>query len=494
MKDYCDYFRGKKITIMGLGVLGRGVNIAVFLAECGADLTITDLKNEKELKPSLKKLKKFKNIKYVLGRHEFTDFKDKDFIIKAGGVPLDSLYIAEAKKNGIAIEMDESLFVKLAEGVVIIGITGTKGKSITAHLIFEILKSRKNILGKKRNVFLGGNVKGQATLPLLKKVNAGDIVVMELDSWRLQGFHDSKISPHISVFTTFMPDHMNYYNGNIKQYFEDKANIFKYQKEGDILILGENFLRQIKKLGLYNLFEKLIALRATTRRAEKETKGKIILSSKKNIPKNCMPAYSVGRPAGKVGKIKILGAHNLENIAAAVSACENLGIKKSEMKKTVENFRGDPGRLEFIKEIKGVKFYNDTTATTPESAIAAMHAFQNYKEKIILLGGGADKGLDYKEYARVVKKYVKALILFYGAASDKIIKELKIGKSGSAGKNFKIKIFSEVKNMRKALEFARNCAKKGNIVLLSPGAASFGVFKNEFDRGERFNKLIKKIY
>lgn len=456
MKNYREYFKSKKITIMGLGILGRGVNVAKFLAECGAELTITDLKNETDLKPSLRKLAKFKNIKYVLGRHEFTDFKEKDMVIKAGGVPLDSPYIKEAEKNGIAIEMDESLFTKLALGVKVIGITGTRGKSTVTKLIFEILKA-----DGKRKVFLGGNVKGQATLPLLKKVKHGDIVVMELDSWRLQGFGNSKISPNISVFNSFMADHMNYYKGDIKKYFEDKTNIFKYQKEGDALILGESFLKQIKKLGLFDFFNDF----------RKETKTKIISVSKKDAYKNW--------------KIKVLGKHNLENIAAAVAVCRYFQIEEPVIKKMVENFSGEPGRLEFIKEIKGIKFYNDTTATTPDAVIAALNSLIKYKGKIILIGGGADKELDFKEYAKSVKRAVKVLILFKGGSSNKILKNFE-------SPIFKIKIFSEIESMGEALKLAASFAKKGDIVLLSPGAASFGVFRNEFDRGEQFNKLVKK--
>lgn len=479
MKNYCDYFLGKKIILMGLGVLGRGVNVAKFLAECGAELVITDLKNEKELKSSLFKLAKFKNIRYVLGKHKLEDFRNKDFIMKAGGVPLQSPYIIEAKKNGIAIEMDESLFIKLCPGVIIIGVTGTKGKSMTVRLIFEILKANESYFADKKKIYLAGNVKGQATLPLLKKIKSGDIVVMELDSWRLQGFHEDKISPHISVFTTFMKDHMNYYNNDIKQYFYDKTSIFKYQKEEDFLILGEQFLSGVKKLGLYDSLENF----------RKETKGKLILSNKKDILKNYLSD-------GKEGKIKILGIHNLENIAMAIAVCRLLKVKEFVIKKTIINFKGIPGRLEFVKEIKGVKFYNDTTATTPEGVVAALLALKDYKEKIVLIGGGADKNLDYKEYAKTVKNYVKAIILFKGAASDKIIKELNPEyfreKSGSAVKKLKIKIFSEINRMKKALETAMCCAKEGDIVLLSPGAASFGVFKNEFDRGEQFDKLVKK--
>ena len=162
-KNFQKEFRDKKITIMGLGLLGRGIGDAVFLAECGAKLTITDLKTKAELKESLKKLNKFRNIKYVLGKHDLEDFKNADFILKAAGVPIDSIFIKEARKHKVPIEMDVSFFAKFAQGVKIVGVTGTRGKSMTTALIYQILS--KNI--KDREIFLGGNVRGVATLPLL---------------------------------------------------------------------------------------------------------------------------------------------------------------------------------------------------------------------------------------------------------------------------------------------------------------------------------------
>ena len=236
-----EIFRNKKILIMGLGILGRGMNVARFLAESGAKLTITDLKTKEALAASLKKLKKFKNVKYVLGRHNLADFKNADMVIKAAGVPLDSVYIAEARKNNISVEMDASLFAKLAKGITIIGVTGTRGKSTVTHLIYEILKNA----GKK--VFLGGNIKGIANLPLLKKIKPGDIVVMELDSWQLQGFGEAKISPHIAVFTTFLADHLDYYNGDMEKYFVDKANIYRFQNKNDWLIARPAVAKLIKE-------------------------------------------------------------------------------------------------------------------------------------------------------------------------------------------------------------------------------------------------------
>src|SRR3989344_4308864 len=192
MDDFKQYFQNKKITVMGLGLLGRGVGDAVFLVECGAKLTVTDLKPSIALRPSLQKLRKFKNIKYVLGKHKLKDFQTADLILKAAGVPLDSIYIKEAKKNKIPIEMSATLFVKLSS-IPIIAVTGTRGKSTVTHLIAHILKS----VGKKG--ILGGNVRGVSNLQLLKQ-NA-EIAVLELDSWQLQGFGESKISPDVSIFT-----------------------------------------------------------------------------------------------------------------------------------------------------------------------------------------------------------------------------------------------------------------------------------------------------
>ena len=447
--NYKDFFKGKKITLMGLGILGRGVNVAKFLAECGAELTITDLKTEDQLAPSLKKLSKFPKIKYVLGRHDLADFSGKDMVIKAAGAPLDSLYIAEARKNNIPIEMDASLFAKLTalstSNVDIIGITGTRGKSTVTHLIYSIIKNYG------RRVYLGGNVKGLATLPLLKKVKSNDIIVMELDSWQLQGFADAKISPNIAVFTTFLPDHQNYYKNDMDRYFSDKANIYRWQKDEDCLIAGVKTAKLIKE------------------KEKNSLKSRIIIADGKNIPRGW--------------KIKLLGEHNLANVALAAEAARKLGVKESTIKKTVEKFKGLPGRLEFIREAKGVKYYNDTTATTPEAVMAALDSLKESKGKIILISGGADKNLEYDGYAKVVKKSVKVLALFRGLASNKIISEL--GKT-----KFPVEVFD---NMKAAMKFAVANAKNGDIVLLSPGAASFGVFKNEFDRGDQFNKAVKKL-
>lgn len=445
--DYKIFFQGKKITMLGLGLLGRGVNVAKFLAELGAELTVTDMKDAKALAPSLKQLKKFKNIRYVLGAHKFEDFQNCDMVIKSAGVPLDSPYVAEAKKNKIPVEMDASLFAKFTPAT-IVGVTGTRGKSTVTHLLEHILN-----LAYPKHVFVGGNVRGLATLPLLKKTKIGDIVILELDSWQLQGFGDAKLSPHIAVFTNFLPDHLNYYKGNMSKYFNDKANIFKYQNEDEVLIVREEAAKEIKN------------------RFKGKIRSEMLIARKSLVP--------------KAWKIQIPGEHNRANIVCAIAVCQELDVPKEAIKKGVESFAGVSGRLELVRTVGGVKYYNDTTATTPDGNRVALEALADKKKKnIVLIAGGADKELDYAGMARLVHKTVKGLVLIEGAATEKLLALIP--------KRTSYPVYI-VDTMKDAVDTARDFAKKGDTVLLSPGAASFGIFKNEFDRGDQFVKLVKKL-
>lgn len=433
MQNYKEFFKGKRVTVVGLGLLGKRLGDIAFLAECGADVTVTDLKTADELAPSIKKLGKYKNIKYSLGGHTFDDFEKKDFILKGQGVPLDSPYIAYAKKNCIPIEMDESLFMKLAPEVMVVGITGTRGKSTTTMLIYEILKSAG------LRVHLGGNIKGTAALPLLSEVKAGDIAVFELSSWQLQGFGEAELSPHISVFTNFMPDHLNYYNNDLKKYFLDKSYIYKFQNPKNFLVLGESMKTLVKG-----------------------AKAKTIIAQSSIVP--------------KTWKVKLLGAHNLQNIACAIEVARILKIKETIIKKAVESFNGAEGRLELVKEVRGVKIYNDTNATTPAATVAALESFD---KPVILILGGMDKGIDVKGLNKILDKKTKKIFLTPGSGSDKILnKQADIQK---------------VENLQEAVLKAWKEAQKGDVILFSPAFASFNMFKNEYDRGEQFMKLIKKL-
>lgn len=447
---------------MGLGLLGRGVGDIAFLARYAKHLIATDLKTEKELLPSLKKLRNSNrskagqpgagNITYHLGGHRFEDFNNVDLVIKAAGVPLDSPYIAEARRNNIPVEMSTSLFARLSPAT-LIGITGTRGKSTVTHLIYAILKEALQLASArsghlKTKVFLGGNVKGIATLPLLLKTKKDDIVVLELDSWQLQGFGDTKISPHVAVFTTFMEDHLNYYKDDMNAYLSDKANIFLHQKKEDFLVLGRNAFSPVRKI--YG----------------KKIRSKIISPS--HIP--------------ATWKLRILGQHNKENISLATAATHVLKIPNGVIKKAVESFKGVPGRMELVKIHKGVKIYNDTTATTPHATIAALRALSK-KKNVVLIMGGADKKIDMANLLSEIPLRVKTLTVLPGSGTDRIATSLK-----------KLPVPVEwTKSLKQAVQDSLQRAEKGDIILFSPAFASFGLFKNEFDRGEQFNILVKRL-
>ncbi|MFH1608993.1 MAG: UDP-N-acetylmuramoyl-L-alanine--D-glutamate ligase [Patescibacteria group bacterium] len=450
MQNYWDQFKDKKITVMGLGVLGRGLGYTEFLAECGADLIVTDLKTKEQLKTSVKKLSNFSNIKFVLGEHRLEDFRERDMIIKSAGVPADSIYIKEARKYDTQIEMDVSLFAKCAPEVKIIGVTGTRGKTMTTVLIYEILKANENFL--KNKVHLGGNIRGVATLPLLKRSKPGDVLVCELDSWQLQGFGEDKMSPNISVFTSFMADHMNYYKNSMEDYFNDKANIFKYQKKGDVLIIRPGMKKLIKKT---------------------HTKGKLIGINKDEV---------------KNWKFSAPGEHNLENLACAVKVAEQFNIPISKIKKAVADFKGIEGRLQFLRNYKGVKIYNDNNSTTPAATIAGLRAVGDTKKRrVVLIIGGDDKKLDTKDLLKEIPKWCSKVVMFKERGTDNI-RDAVFGfvKKG-------IEVYEE-EGLENTVKRAISVAKKGETVLYSPGFSSFGkYFKNEYERNDKFVKIIKSL-
>lgn len=436
---------------MGLGLLGGALNDAIFLAEYGAELLITDLKTEEELKDSIEQLKKLKNfdrITFHLGGHRLEDFCSADFILQPGNVPLDSPFLAEARKNNIPVYVSESLFAHYTEAT-LIGITGTRGKSTTAHMIFETLKK---FSPHNARVFLGGNVKNVSTLALLSEAKKGDIIVLELDSWALHGMGNIKKSPHVAVFTTFFDDHLNYYKGDPKAlrtlgqaqdlYLEDKAQIFKHQTKNDFLILGEQVEGIVRE------------------KYGKEIKSKSIVAKTSDLPSNI--------------QLQILGEHNRYNASCAYQALKILGLIDADIKKGLENFKGVPGRLEFVREVNGVKIYNDTTSTTPEATIVALKALGKDKN-IVLIMGGADKGLDMSKLVEEIPKYCKKVILLPGTGTEKL--ELGI----------------KVENLKKAVLESMSKAESGDVILFSPAFASFGMFKNEFDRGDKFLEEIKKL-
>lgn len=433
--DYRAYIRGKKITVMGLGLLGRGVGDVRFLAEQGADLIVTDQKTKEELAPSLEALADLPQITYRLGGHDLADFRERDLILKAPKTPLESIYVAEAEKHAIPVTMSAALFARLS-GATVVGITGTRGKTTTTEMIAHTLR----VAGKK--VLLGGNIRGVSTLALLPQVTSDTLAVLELDSWQLQGFRAERISPHISVFTTFFADHQDYYP-DMDTYLDDKAQIFLYQKPEDTLVLGQQAAPIVQeKYGE--------RMRAHTVIAE-----------------------SITTP------LLVPGEHNRMDAGCALAAVEACGVSSEEAMRHLGTFPGVPGRLEKVREKDGVTFYNDTTSTTPEATLAALLALGTKEKNIILIMGGSDKGLDMNRLLLELPNYAKRIIMLSGNGTNRVLPFIPTA--------------SVYDSLASAVQEAVTGAVSGDIILLSPAFASFGMFKNEYDRGDQFNEIVRSL-
>ncbi|OGG52499.1 hypothetical protein A3C20_01840 [Candidatus Kaiserbacteria bacterium RIFCSPHIGHO2_02_FULL_55_25] len=447
MHDYATPFKGKRITILGLGLLGRGVGDVAFLAKCGAKVLVTDKKNGSELAASVEKLKHYSNVQFKLGGHDPEDFKHCDMVLKAAGVRLDSPEVALARQSGIPVVMSTALFAHYAAeaGVKIVGVTGTRGKSTITHMLHHTLKS----VGKR--VHLGGNVRGLSTLALLSEVEAGDIAVLELDSWQLQGFGELKMSPHIAIFSNLMPDHQNYYK-NMEEYFADKANIFRYQKPGDTFIAGNGLTKRLQ------------------------------------TPQPVEALVPEGLPADWM--LKVPGEHNRHNAALAAAALLALGLNSEQIRAGLESFEGVEGRLQLVAEKNGVKIYNDNNATTPEATIAALKALHesrspNREAGIVLIVGGSDKGLELGNLAAEIRNSCKTVVLLSGTGTGKLASIL--------DSRFTIPDSSPHDSLSSAVQKALELASAGDIILFSPAFASFGMFKNEYERNDQFLEIVNQL-
>jgi UDP-N-acetylmuramoylalanine--D-glutamate ligase len=458
--------KDKKITIMGLGLHGGGIGTIRFLSAAGAKITVTDMKSKEELVASIDKLKDIKNINYVFSQHRPEDFQKVDMVIKNPAVKWNNKYIKMAIEAKVPVEMDSSLFFKFCKNP-IIGITGTKGKTTTSSLIFEILK-----LAGKMPIKVG--IGQTSVLDKLEKLEKDSIVIFELSSWRLSALGRAKLSPHVAVLTNIYPDHLNYYK-DMDAYVRDKKYIFLNQKKNDWTIINHD--NEILASIAPEIKAQTIGFSS-----ERIENGKSVFIDGDLI------YYRDGIDEKKVidlAAIKILGEHNQMNILAAIGAAKAYGIENATIKKAVENFSGVPHRLELVRILDGVRYINDTAATTPEAGIAGLQAI---KDNIILIAGGADKNLDMEGFARVIIERSKGVVFLAGEATNKIISAMKKVDPTLTDKSFKI-----VSSMEKAVELASREAEKGDAVLLSPGSASFGLFLNEFDRGDKFKDVVNKL-
>ena len=485
--------KGKKITVMGLGLNGGGTASAIFLARYGAQVCITDMKTEEELLPSVEKIRSTPDIDqslitFALGGHKIEDFENADCVIKNPGVKIENnVYLSAAK----AIETDISLFLRFTKAPVI-AVTGSKGKSSTVSAIhYGLCKAGFE-------AFLGGNIT-VSPLNFLEKTNEHTPVVLELSSWQLSDLRGRKaLKPKIAIITKIVPDHQNWY-GNMEDYVADKRLIYADQDEGCYSIFddGEDEPGTGPKCG--GTWGDLFA---------SETKATVLRYGKTDLRKG-FGAWQTkddkGNFCGKVllprmekpetilSTLSVPGDHMKANVLNAALVLYLMGIPSKKTEEICGKWQGIDHRLQYFhswKNEKNVnyKFYNDSCATVPEAAAAATKAFN---KPVILLTGGTDKGLELDILEETLKTSpVKDLYFLAGSATDKILPGL-----NNAGVKYHgpfdslDKLFAELKETIKSQEESEE-----QIVVFSPGATSFGMFTNEFDRGNKFMTGIKNIF
>ena len=467
--------KGKKVLVMGLGMHGGGVGTARFLASQGAGVTVTDTKTKKELAGSLQKLAGLP-IRFVLGKHEKKDFKTHDLVIRNPGVPKASVYLNIARKTGVPVHTDGSLFLKLCPAFVI-GITGTKGKSTITALIAEMLKHQ----GLQA---IACGLPGTSLLEALNELTENHVAVCELSSWQLEEFNAPGEGPDVALITNIFPDHLKDYS-SFDAYRAAKSRMIRYQNKEDAAVLNadDSNTAMLKKVAVGNIF-----LFSGVSCNVFGTYSGICIQNDSFILKNGRKEQIL---ALHPSELLLKGSHNATNAASALAAIfaasqhprwKNGLFDTRTLRATLKHFRGLEGRLEFLGTKKDILYVNDTAATNPGAVEAALTSFPK-NANIILICGGQDKGLSYQKLAKLIAKRAQYVVLLEGSASDMLRAALtKLTFSRIS------RIFSD---MSAAVKEAEQHATPGDMILLSPGAASFNLFLDEFDRGNAFRKAVK---
>ena len=423
---------------MGLGVQSGGLGVAAFMRNHAADLVVTDLRSEAQLAPSVAALGEV-GVRYVLGRHEIEDFRRAEIVVRNPAVPSSSPYLRAARAAGAHIEMEFTLFLRWCRQARVIGVTGTRGKTTTATALHAMLTS-----GGER-ALLAGNMRVSA-LAQLHEIEPGSTVVLELSSAQLEGLAGTALRTRGAIVTNLMADHLDRY-ADMRAYAEAKLALLANQGDGDWAVIPAG-------RGWPDWF----AARAG---------GAVV-----------RPDISCGPPGWRGARL--LGRHNRGNLALAAAAARQAGVAEEAIAHAVRGFGGVPARQELIGTIAGVRAYNDTTATTPEAALTALATISG---PWVLIAGGSDKGLDFEPLARQLcaADGLRGVVLLPGAGTDRL-RPLLAGCRISAAED-----------MAQAVDRGLALARPGDALLLSPACASFGIFTNEFDRGDQFVARLRAL-
>lgn len=460
---------GRRVTVLGLA--REGTALARYLAEQGAEVTVSDLKSEQQLAANLAQLSDLP-ICYILGGHP-PEILDAEILFVSPGIPLESPIVVEAVRRGVALSSESRLTTRLIPAPVL-GITGSSGKTTTTALVGEML------VASGITAFVGGNI-GRPLLSQIAEMTPASRAVMELSSFQLELFGDSLVvggisatlmppggwSPHVAAVLNLTPNHLDRHP-SMEAYAAAKANILLYQGEDDYAVL--------------NADDPWASRLATMCRGRVFT-----FSSSHEVEEGAFRRGKElvlrvdGREAVfcREDEIRLRGAHNRDNILAASAIAALGGATVEGIGQIARTFAGVPHRLELVREWRGVRYYNDSIATSPERSMAALRSFD---EPIVLLAGGRDKHLPWEEWAALVREKVACLILFGEAAN--LIKNA-LGQGGPT--------WHQVATMEEAVVLASRLARPGQVVLLSPGGTSFDAYRDYEERGDIFRSLVRSL-
>lgn len=451
-------FTGKKIAVLGFGAEGRSAT--QFMLRHGALVEIFEAKAETQFAPEdvevAENLQKDGAIFHFGSSVLVGNF---DLVLRSPGIPPKNRHLTDAAARNIPISSSTAVFFDSFPGTAV-GITGTKGKGTTASLIYEMLK----FAGRKTELL--GNI-GVPPLDALDRLDAETIVVFELSSFQLM---EIKKSPHIAVVLMITRDHLDFH-GSVAEYEAAKQNIVEYQKPEDFTIANTDYIGTERIAAASHAQKLWVSREHFVKEGAFMENGEIILIR-----------GGMREEIINIEDIALPGPHNLENVCAAVAAASALGLSKDAMQYALRNFSGLPHRLTLVGEKNGVRYYDDSISTTPESAIAAIRAFTNPK---VLVLGGSSKGADFSELGDIIKSDASVrAVIGIGEEWPKIKKEL----DGAA-----TEIIEGARNMAEVVKAASGVAKSGDVVILSPACASFDMFKNYKDRGDQFAAAVKAL-
>lgn len=461
LEDFEKKLKNQKVAVIGLGV--SNIPLIDYLYENHANVTVFDDREEEKLDENvINKVKQYR-FKYFLGNGNLKNLKGFDLIFRSPScMPTKPELVAEKERGAIVTTEIEQLMKMIP--CRIIGITGSDGKTTTTSLTYEILKNAGY------TVHLGGNI-GIPLFTKLNEIKPDDILVLELSSFQLM---EMEISPDISAITNITPNHLNIHK-DYEEYINAKKNIFKYQRENEIVVLNAD--------------------NELTNSCKNEANGKVIMFSstqklengyivENGIIKKCEDG--IRRHIVNTADLKLKGIHNFQNVCTALALTETL-VEMDNAIETIKNFAGVHHRLEFVRTIDGVEWYNDSASTSPTRGISALNSFDGKKD-IILIAGGADKNLDYTPIGKHIVDKVKSLILI-GQTATKIYDAVK---SELELQNKELDIHM-CETFKQSLELAKRIAKPGQIVLFSPASTSFDMFKDMYDRGDKFKQEVNKM-